>query len=502
MNLCRIIAWCLCAWPLAAAEQSSWPTLHGDLQRSGFYAHFPQPPLKLVWRKELWRELTGPRAEVIVSDGLAFMGTYDGAMYAWDADTGEERWILRTGRPIGHSPTVANGVLYFGSMNRKLYAVEARSAKLRWTFECEEGIWSSPIVANGLVLFGARDGIFYAVDATTGKLKWKLQTAAPILSSPSISEDNSRVIFASEDMHVYCLKISDGSLSWKSRKLAGLSTRDYFPVITRGLVFVTTNPVKDFHTILGQHQELLVKRTDFTGKDNRYIPGTADDIRTEQDFIVEFLKQHPDEQSFYAFRIEDGSEPWIAPILYTGGLHNPLTPPCVNRATGEVFTQLRSAYGTWDGGGEVRPFTCFGKLDLQTGRVELLEHSYKSKEPGRPPGAKDMPWGSFNYIGDETQTLSCSPEFLICNHQGFIGAFNWQTRTIANLFGKRDSYGGFYGAANFGWENNGGYEKAAAANAPYGLVNEWHGPARAMVSVVGNKVYFPVGSQVICLEGK
>ena len=123
MNLCRIIAWCLCAWPLAAAEQSSWPTLHGDLQRSGFYAHFPQPPLKLVWRKELWRELTGPRAEVIVSDGLAFMGTYDGAMYAWDADTGEERWILRTGRPIGHSPTVANGVLYFGSMNRKLYAV-------------------------------------------------------------------------------------------------------------------------------------------------------------------------------------------------------------------------------------------------------------------------------------------------------------------------------------------------------------------------------------------
>ena len=46
------------------------------------------------------------------------------------------------------------------------------------------------------------------------------------------------------------------------------------------------------------------------------------------------------------------------------------------------------------------------------------------------------------------------------------------------------------------------YEKARAADAPYGLVNEWHGPARAIVSVVGNKIYFPVGSQVICLEGK
>ena len=502
MTASRIVVLWFCALSLFAAEQRDWPTLHGDLQRSGFYQHFPQPPLKLVWRKELWRELTGPRAEVIVSDGLAFMGTYDGAMYAWDADTGHERWIVRTGRPIGHSPTIANGALYFGSMNRKLYALEAASGKVLWAFRCSEGIWSSPTVAGGLVMVGARDGAFYGVEAASGKQKWRHQTGAPILSTAAVSEDGQRVVFASEDMHVYCLKISDGSPVWKSRKLAGLTTRDYFPVITRGLVFVTTSPVKDFHTILTQHQEMLVRRTGFTGKDARYIPGTAEDIRQEQDFVVQFLKEHPEEQTFYAFNIDDGKEPWIAPILYSGGLHNPLTPPCVNRATGEVFIQARSAYGTWDGGGEVRPFTGFGKLDLNAGRVELLEHSYKSKEAGRPPGAKDMPWGSFNYIGDETQTLSCSPEFLFSNHQGFLGAFNRKTGTIANLFGKRDSYGGFYGGANFGWENQGGYEKAAAADSPYGLVNEWHGPARAIVSVAGNKVYFPVGSQVICLEGK
>ena len=502
MRISQTVLLWLCALSSLAAEQSSWPTLHGDLQRSGFYARFPQPPLKLVWRKELWRELTGPRAEVIVGEGLAFMGTYAGKLYAWEADTGAEKWIFKTGAPIGHSPMLANAVLYFGSMDRKLYAVDAVTGKLRWSFECDEGIWASPVAFDGLVMVGARDGVFYAVRTTSGKLAWKFETAAPILNSASISEDGSRVLFASEDMHLYCLNANNGKLIWKSRKLAGLSVRDYFPVIARGLVFITTNPVKDFHTILTQHQEMLVKRTGFSGKDPRYIPGTADDVRVEQNFIVDFLQQHPEEQSFFAFRVSDGSEPWIAPILYTGGLHNPLTPPCVNRVTGEVFTQVRSAYGTWDGGGEVRPFTGFGKLDLQTGRVELLEHSYKSKEPGRPPGAKDTPWGSFNYIGDETQTLSCSPELLLSNHQGFIGAFDWRARTIANLFGKRDSYGGFYGAANFGWENQGGLEKAAAANAPYGLVNEWHGPAKAIVSVAGNKVYFPVGSQVICLEGK
>jgi hypothetical protein len=278
--------------------------------------------------------------------------------------------------------------------------------------------------------------------------------------------------------------------------------RDYAPVICRGLVFVTTNPVKDFHTTLDQHQQMLVKRTGFTGRDTRYIPGTVDDIRLEQDWIIEFLKTDRAEQTFYAFNVADGNEPWIAPILYTGGLHNPITPPCCNPHTGEVFTQVRSAYGVWDGGGEVRPFTGFGKLDLRTGRVELLEHGYKSKEPGRPAGAKDMPWMTFNYIGDETQALSCSPELLLCTHQGYLGSMHFKTGLTTNLYGKRDTYGGYYGPGNFGWEDRGGHEKARAVSQPFGIVNEWHGPARAIVSVAGNKVFFPVGSQVICLEGR
>jgi hypothetical protein len=147
----------------------------------------------------------------------------------------------------------------------------------------------------------------------------------------------------------------------------------------------------------------------------------------------------------------------------------------------------------------VRPLTSFGRLDLATGRVTLLDHSYASREPGRPPGAKDMPWMTFNYIGDETQTLSCAADQLVCNHQGFLGVFDFRTRRTARWFGQRDSYGGFYGPANFGWENQGGPAKARAAGQPYGLVNEWHGPARGIASVAGGRLYYHVGSQVLCL---
>ena len=70
------------------------------------------------------------------------------------------------------------------------------------------------------------------------------------------------------------------------------------------------------------------------------------------------------------------------------------------------------------------------------------------------------------------------------------------------MFGKRDTYGGFYGPGHFGWAKDGGLEKARKAGVPFGLVNEWHGPARAIVSVAGEYVYYPVGSQILCIKGK
>ena len=505
MHLIAATVACLSAAALIGAEVppnhgSGWPTLHGDLQRSGFYPEFPKTRLEVAWRKELYRELTGPRCEVITGGGLAFMGTYAGNLYAWEIETGRERWVFKSGGAIGHSPMFHDGLVYFGSMDRKLYAVDAATGKERWSHEIAEGIWTSPVVFHGLAMFGARDGVFYALDASNGREMWRFQTGDRILTSASISPDGERVVLASEDMHVYCLDLRDGRMIWKSRQLHGLSLRDYFPVIFRGLVFITTNPVKEFHGILGENQQMLIRRTGFTGKDHRYIPSTREDIEKEQDFIVQRLKENPSEQTFYAFRLSDGAEPWIAPILYSGGLHNPLTPPCVNPRTGEVFVNVRSAYSVWDGGGEVRPLTGVGKLNLQTGRVELLEHAHRSKEPGRPAGRKDMPWMTFSTIGDETQTLSCSEEYLFTNHQGFIGALNFQTGLTQNMHGKRDTYGGFYGPGTFGWENQGGYEKARAAGQPFGIVNEWHGPARAIVSVAGKRVFFPVGSQVICLK--
>jgi PQQ-like domain len=486
-----------------AAPREAWPIWHGDLQRSGFYSSFPEGKLQLRWRHDLSGELTGPRAEVIISDGLAFMGTYAGNLFAWDAVTGDEKWRAILGSPIGHSVAVGGGGLYVAAMDGKLRALDAVTGKARWSARGNAGFWNSPTFANEWVFIGDRAGVFHAFDGRRGGMEvWSQKTEGPILTPASITVDGSQVVFASEDMHVYCCQTNNGTLVWKSKKLAGLSLRDYAPTIFSGLVFVTTNPVKDFHAIMGENEQMLVRRTGFTGKDARFIPGTDEDVALEQDFIVEFLKAHPSEQCFHVLRLQDGAEPWVAPILYTGGCHNPMTPPCFNPGTGDVFVHVRSAYGVWDGGGEVRSFTGFGRLDIKTGRVALLRHGYPSKNKERPAGAPDIPWSSFNYIGDETQTLSCAPGWLFSNHQGFLGAMNLETGKLDSRWGERDTYAGFFGPAKWGWENAGGPQKAAAAGEVYALINEWHGPARSIASVAGNRIYYHSGSQILCLEPK
>lgn len=222
------------AIPASAAPPDDWPTLHGDLTRSGFYPVFPARPLKLLWRRELADEMTGARAQVIVAAGKACLGTYAGNLYAWDAATGEQRWVVRTGGAILHSPAFADGIFYAGSMDRRVYAVSADDGRVRWTYEADAGVCVSPAVSGGLVFFGDRAGTFHAVRTADGTRAWTFAAGGPVLTTASVTEDGRSVVFASEDMHACCVEAATGRLIWKSRKMAGVSVRDHFPCWSAG----------------------------------------------------------------------------------------------------------------------------------------------------------------------------------------------------------------------------------------------------------------------------
>ena len=57
-----------------------------------------------------------------MANGVVYMASNDGSVFALDARTGGELWRRFIGDPVGSSPTVADGVVYIGSEDNYVYA--------------------------------------------------------------------------------------------------------------------------------------------------------------------------------------------------------------------------------------------------------------------------------------------------------------------------------------------------------------------------------------------
>jgi outer membrane protein assembly factor BamB len=123
------------------------------------------------------------------------------------------RWKYETPEPITSTAAIIDGVVYVGSDGGKLYALDLATGQPRWTYTIEDMIESSPTVIGGLVIFGDDAGVLHACAAKTGAARWKFETGSQIISSPNIYRGH--VIFGSYDGHLYCLRLEDGKQVWK-----------------------------------------------------------------------------------------------------------------------------------------------------------------------------------------------------------------------------------------------------------------------------------------------
>jgi eukaryotic-like serine/threonine-protein kinase len=168
------------------------------------------------------------RSSPAVANGVVYVGSGDGNLYAFDATNGHLLWFSAIGtfnrsspmNFIRSSPTVANGKVYIGSNNDKLYAFIASgcgssstSCPPLWTAPTDGIIYySSPAVVNGIVYIGSQDHNLYAYDANNGSKKWNALTGGPIDSSPAVF--NGVVYISSEDGKLYAFDANSGTPSW------------------------------------------------------------------------------------------------------------------------------------------------------------------------------------------------------------------------------------------------------------------------------------------------
>jgi outer membrane protein assembly factor BamB len=210
-------------------------TFRGDLSHSGVYdAVGVQQPGSIKWKFHAGGQVYSSPA---VADGMVFVGSTNGALFAVDQETGVQKWKFATKGRISSSPAVQNGLVYFLSYDSNFYAVDASSGQLKWKFATGgekrfaakhihglepaaemmpdpfDYYLSSPAVSNGDVYFGSSDGNVYALDADSGALKWKFHTGDVVHASPAVAEGT--IFIGSWDTYFYAIDATNGKEKWR-----------------------------------------------------------------------------------------------------------------------------------------------------------------------------------------------------------------------------------------------------------------------------------------------
>jgi outer membrane protein assembly factor BamB len=180
-----------------------------------------------------WTFPIGTSTPPVVANGVVYVGTEDGAMYALNASTGAVSWSVQAGGLFPSSPAVVNGVVYIGSFDHNVYALNASTGARLWSFATGDLVYSAPTVVNGVVYIGSTDGNLYALNATTGAKLWGF-TGGAVYSSPAVANG---VVYIGGGTNVYALNASTGAELWSFTFGGGNSS----PAVANGVVYMARN---------------------------------------------------------------------------------------------------------------------------------------------------------------------------------------------------------------------------------------------------------------------
>lgn len=463
---------------MQAQASSGWQTLRGDARHTG-YVHSPvAAPFRLAWARYVEGERLSTAMEPIVAEGKVFIATHGGRVFALKADTGEPLWTFQGTGAFLHSPAYSQGLLVAADALGTVYTLDAGSGRQRWTAPSGQGGGSaSPVVEGGQMFLGTRGGAMLSLALDTGRQRWRQQVGAPIRQTAAVAA--GRVYVTAEDLRVHCFEASTGRKVWTSEPLSGQTARDYYPVLVqkggKGYVVVRTNPLRRMADQLARDTQMLCQQAGIEYQwqaIERWIQseesaGTPERWRKECDAIRDYLRRDPASQTFYALDADTGRPLPPMPVLFAGGCQGVATPPVV-LPDGRLLVLYRSVYGNWSFG--VAPLLAIGILNIEDGQITPLRHR-EGKQP---------PWNTFWGTADEANQFVVAGKTVLLVHQGTLGAFQMDSGALWTIWGERDTWGGF---RSLPWARN-----------------EWHGPARGGVAVVGSCLYWLTGSRVLCIE--
>lgn len=171
------------------------------------------------WASTTHQSARGIHATPVIVGGTAYVGAYDGAMYAFDIENGSLEWRTELGDSIGGSATYKDGSLYvpveYADPSGAIFKLNATDGSIETVQEHPaDHPHSTPGIdpENNLLAFGSNDGGLYVYSLPDLSFEYRFATGGAIKSP--IAVHDGRAYFGSWDGNIYCVRLAEESTRW------------------------------------------------------------------------------------------------------------------------------------------------------------------------------------------------------------------------------------------------------------------------------------------------
>jgi outer membrane protein assembly factor BamB len=175
-----------------------------------------------------------------LDDGILYGANYAGQVFAIRASNGSFVWQSSTqglsfgrGGPVYSTPAVAFGRVYLGSIDGRVYSFDADTGELLWSHSTGDWVYPGPAVAETeraepTVYIGSKDQNFYALDAESGDVRWQKDLGGIVLGAASVVGEVVYVSAIGPNVGTFGFDVKTG------KKVFEHDLGEYNPVISDG----------------------------------------------------------------------------------------------------------------------------------------------------------------------------------------------------------------------------------------------------------------------------
>lgn len=163
---------------------------------------------------------SGLDMSVTAYQGRLYAANTKGELLVIDPNSGSEINRLRTKHRFASTPGAGEGVIAVGTLDGTVVVFDAQTLEERYVQQLTSEVIAAPVIAEGHLFARSHDGRTTAHELSDGRRRWLHEQAVPPLSlrgNSSPRYDRGYLLNAYDDGRVIALRADDGMVVWQQQ---------------------------------------------------------------------------------------------------------------------------------------------------------------------------------------------------------------------------------------------------------------------------------------------